>query len=276
LKKFEEALRLGQEGLSLVIHGGDIFHRHDPTHSLIRDVNETFKAAHARDLVINPGNHDFMGGCTDTLRRSGFGILQSTGIFKSFKPDYEMYDKFILRAIPYQIEYPESVYWFENKKPGRFYVVLAHDMLTTRPVPFPHREIKKLKTNADLVLCSHWHSQFIKRIGKTLFVNSGPLDAQTTVEGHIKPAVAVINMDKTVEAEFKFLKHTGYEEIEAREEDEKAIGLADDFIAELKQSDVAEGADMLQAIRLVGEQSGYDPKIVQKTLDRVQELQSCV
>src|SRR3990167_11226284 len=64
--------------IDYVLHGGDLFDNHNPSLQLVHDFVEVVKQSKAK-WTINPGNHDIFGETTETLTRSGLGILQVSG-----------------------------------------------------------------------------------------------------------------------------------------------------------------------------------------------------
>lgn len=277
LKKLREAIRVKGTHDPLRLHGGDLFHVFNSPLSLLHDVLPIVLPARP---LVNAGNHDFPYGNAETIRRSGLGVLASAGAVELLEPGDRVFEQdgrtVVVRSAPYMVTYPEDFYWFEKRTPGVTYVVMAHDMITTRPVPFPHREIKDVRTNADVVLCSHWHSQFIERVGGCWFVNSGPLDCQTVTERRTRPAVAVVEISADgVLPSFEFLETTGYEEVEVTEEVERDLGLADDFARMVKTSGLADGADFQQAVVHVAKEAGYSDACVARVLGRIKEAQTC-
>lgn len=279
LKKLEEAISVGGDTVDLRLHGGDLFHIFNSPLSLLNDVLPIIKG---RNLLVNAGNHDYPYGNVETIKRSALGVIASAGaasLLPAKDNAFLMDDtgrEFVVRSAPYMVTYPEDFYWFDKKEAGKVYAVMAHDMLSTRSCPFPHKQIKDVRTNADIVLCSHLHQQFIERVGDTWFVNSGPLDAQTVTEQRTRPAVAIIDITaEGILPSFEFLKTTGYEEIEATVEEEKDLGLADDFVRMVKDSDLADGADFQQAVIFVAKQAGYSDETVSRVLGRIKEAQTC-
>lgn len=280
LTKLSEALSVAGDKAPMRLHGGDLFHIFNSPLSLLNDVLPIIKG---KNLMVNAGNHDFPYGNAETIRRSGLGVLAAAGAASVLEPrdlftDLDFGVRVVIRSAPYMVTYPEDFYWFDKKEEGKTYIVMAHDMLSTKSCPFPHRQIKDVRTNADLVLCSHLHQQFVERVGDTWFVNSGPLDAQTVTERHTKPAVAVIELFKgglVDKPRLEFLKTTGYEEVEATVEEEKDLGLADDFVRMVKDSSLADGADFQQAVIFVAKQAGYSDATVERVLARVKEAQTC-
>lgn len=277
LKKFEEAVGISQQA-DICLHGGDLFHVDDSPLSLLYDVAPIVDNVH--HFYTNPGNHDVAFCTMETFRRSGLGVISRTTKLISPIPDFAdtliEVKGLVVRALPYQLRYDPAIYWFDKKEPGRTYVVVAHDLLTTHPVPYPHTEIKNLRTNADLVLCSHWHAQFLEKVNDTWFVNSGPLDGQKMHEKKIKPAVVLIDINAgKVTPRFEFLKTTGYEQFEAPEEVEAEIGLADGFVQQIKSDKVLDAMDLSQAILTLGRDNGYSDAVVQSVLRRIQQAQAC-
>jgi DNA repair exonuclease SbcCD nuclease subunit len=282
LKKFEEALGILELHEAFALHGGDLFHISNSPLSLLHDVLPLLlnRSADAQSLWVNPGNHDFFGANQETMRRSALGVLEKAGALSLCPQDWALDKgawKLRIKAAPYMLEYPEDFYWIQDRKPDEVWVVIAHDMLTTRPMPFPHKLLKDVRTNADIVLCGHWHSQFVQKVGNTWFVNSGPLDVQAVDQRHVKPAVALIDIvgPGDIEARLKFLKTTGYEEVEVVEQAEKDLGLAEDFVRAIRDGGLAEGADLEQAVIHVAKESGYSDATVARVLGRVKEAQIC-
>lgn len=278
MKKLEEAMNVLSEEEPIRLHGGDLFHVHNSPLSLIYDAAPLMLG---KGLLVNAGNHDIGYANMETISRTGLGNLALHGTVGLLPPGVREFKDpsgytIKIKSAPYMLSYPDDFYWIENRRDDEVWIILAHDMLVNHFVPFPHREIKDIKTNADLIFCSHWHKQFSEVINGTWFVNSGPIDAQTVTD-KTRPAVAVARIDGPgqLRVDMEFLTTTGYEEIEMTEEAEKDLGLADDFTSAVKANDLADGATFQEAVMLVAKESGYKDAVIQRVLDRLQNAQTC-
>lgn len=277
LTKFQQALDAVEQS-PYTFHGGDLFSLHDPAISLVYDAILLLRRR-ARKLLINPGNHDFFGAQEGTLRRSGLGLLMAADVIDLMISGEAAYQEaghpnVIVRSAPYQLEYSEKLYWFEKKQMDAIHVIMLHDMLTTREVIFPHRLISKVKTNADVVLCSHWHEPFIVKVGATWFINSGPLEIQSVGDVKLKPAVVHVDISSegALVPSFEYLAHTGYEKVEASEKPLAAedVVVGQEFIEHLKASVVTDGSDIPQAIRCIAQAAKSPVPVIERALERVE------
>lgn len=273
LKQIEKLIR--QLGVKFVYHGGDLFDSNDPSHRLVYDVMAFLNYSEAR-WVVTPGNHDMFGANTQTLPRSGLGILWQAGVIDLVtKPADHFIGDTIIRQIPYSVAMDESLYQFAPEFDKYHRIIVPHEMLVTHFVPYPHKLISDVKTNADVIICSHWHAQFNQRIGKTTFVNSGPLTRQTTFEAKIKPGVILleIGQDKITTSIIHLKVESASAVIDTTKGvEDKNEGLAEQFLTTLKAS-ALEGVDRQKLIRMVGFQNKFPQPVVDASLQRLTEVE---
>ena len=55
---------------------------------------------------------------------------------------------------------------------------------------------EQIKTNANLVVCGHYHTPFYKKVGNTEFVNIGCIGRLNINEAKIEPSVLLLDTDK--------------------------------------------------------------------------------
>ena len=269
-------------GVDYILHGGDLFDTHDPSTRLIHDVMAVLNNSHV-PWYVNPGNHDIFGANTATLRRSGLGILWQAGMIETFarQEEVQLGEDVLVRFLPYSLNYKDEDYNFD-KKISKIQIVVTHDMLTTHFVPYNHKLISELKTNADIVLCAHWHGQFAEKHNKTWFLNSGPLTRQTTFEARIAPGVGFVDIDTTShpwpeikqvailpikhQPPWDVINETVKEEVAAQE------GIAEQFLSTLKTSSL-ESLDRQQLVRSVGEQHKFSEPAIIGALNRLSTIE---
>ena len=256
MAKFKEVVELSKSlKVDAVVNGGDLFDLFDPVHSLMHDVMEILN--HKGDIpwYVNPGNHDQFAAQPSTLDRSGLGILEQAKLITIYRQPTDVWitKDTMVRFIPYRLDDHNAIYMFDQPMNiDRTYIVAPHDLLSTHFVPYPHQLISELKTNFNMVLCSHWHAQFVECHGNTVF--GGTVNVTLVPIKH-KPAFEVIDETRTV--------------IPERE------GLAEQFLATLKSS-ALESLDRQQLLRTVGQQKGFDVKVVEAGLGRLKEIEKTV
>ena len=281
MAKFKEVVELSKSlKVDACICGGDLFDLFDPVHSLIHDTMEILNTKDNIPWYVNPGNHDEFAANPATLDRSGLGILEQAKLITIYREptDAMVAPKTVVRFIPYRLDEHEALYTFEHKLSDVTYIVSPHDLLSTHFVPYPHQLISELKTNADFILASHWHAQFIEKHGSTIFANSGPLTRQTVNEAKLKPAVLLVECNAgTVDVKLIPISHKPAAEVidETRTVIPEREGLAEQFLATLKSS-ALESLDRQQLLRTVGQQKGFDAKVVEHGLGRLKEIEKTV
>ena len=281
MAKFKEVVELSKSlKVDAVINGGDLFDLFDPVHSLMHDVMKILNDKGNIPWYVNPGNHDQFAANPDTLDRSGLGILAQAGLIKIFKEPTDVWvaPDALVRFIPYRLDEHSAMYSFDKKDPMCAYIVSPHDLLSTHFVPYHHQLISELKTNSDFVLCSHWHAQFIEKHGNTVFANSGPLTRQTVNEAKLKPAVLLVEtVGSIVNVTLVPIQHKPASEVidETRTVVPEREGLAEQFLATLRTS-ALESLDRQQLLRTIGQQKGFDARIVEHGLGRLKEIEKSV
>jgi|SRR5665213_653844 len=277
--KLAQIIRFGKEHkIAAVLHGGDFFDSNDPTLRLIHDMVTALKESTGIPWLVNPGNHDFFGGAVASLKRSGLGVLSNAGIVHTFYEREEVTfanGSVVIRFLPYTLTdvHANDDYWFVDKDPNKHYILIPHSMITTHFVPFPHVLYTDVKTNADLILCSHWHSQFDVTANGTRFVNSGPLTRQTTHEARLRPSVLLFTVSQgtPIAVERLMIDAPDSKDVIDLSVDAPAAmeGIAEQFMSVLREG-ALEGVDRQRLVRIVGERHGFQSSVIDNGLMRVQ------
>lgn len=283
LDKLRHVVQLSKtHEIDYIIHGGDLFDTHDPTNRLIHDTMAILNQCDAKWLV-NPGNHDIFGANTATLNRSGLGLLWQAGLIETFSQQEDMtLGDIVIRFLPYSLNYKEEDYHFEPKDGTKIYIVVTHDMLTTHFVPYPHKLITDLVTNADMVLCAHWHGQFAQKIKTTYFMNPGPLTRQTTFEARLQPSIGCIGIEPSKKGPWAEVTVFGLKSIPcappedvidySKEESPDQSGLAEQFLHVLRASSL-ETTDRQKLVREVAQKNGFEAPVVEWSLTRLSTIE---
>ena len=284
LKKLQQIVAwLDEYKIDYCINGGDFYDSHEPTLRLINDSMSILKQSKI-PWFVNVGNHDHAFVSMTTLNRCGLGVLAQADLVKTFEKvatvEFEVFEdtKAMVRFIPYTLDPIGTEYWFEEKKPDYKYIIVSHSMIVTHFVPYLHTLYQDVKTNADLLLCGHWHKNF-DLVGPTgtRFVNPGPLSRQTVNEAKHTPCVAYIEIGKDIDVKFWAIPCQPASEVidETRTVIPEREGLAEQFLATLKSS-ALESLDRAALLRTVGQQKGFDAKVVEHGLGRLKEIEKTV
>ena len=265
-----------QHQVDYVLHGGDLFDESDTPLQLINDVMDILKDARLK-WIVNPGNHDIFGANLATLTRSGLGILWKAGVIDigCGIETRELDKSVVLRMIPYMMSVDPALYQFTAYDHSKIHIIMTHDMLTTFPVPFQHTELKNVNTNADLVLCSHWHSQFKERPNTTTFINPGPLVRQTVNEVNQKPSVCLINTNPA-SVQFLEVKHEPASKVIKIPEVQSPMNETATQFLQTVASASFEKVDRQQLVRKVGEQLKCKESVIEAALGRVVEAETAL
>ena len=260
-------------GVTHILHGGDLFDAHNPPLQLVFDlINEL--NVHTATWVVNPGNHDVFGETTETLGRSGLGVVAAAGFIEVVeKPTDKVFGNTIVRFIPRTKPVDMTLFMFDKIEVGKVYDIVPHMMLVPRSVPYSHFLISDVKTNADLVLCSDYHGWFNEKQGHTRFLNSGSLTRQSVTEKDAKPGVWFVDTDQT-KVEFIELKVRPASEVISLDVEEKIEkSVAGDFLTTLK-STVFESVDRRQLVKEIGEKLGCSTAVIEAAAVRVKEAEA--
>lgn len=196
--KWHEVFKVAYEKkVDLVVHGGDLFHTDNPDVQVIMDTMRLID----RDVYLCVGNHDFHSDSWQTLLdTTALGLMEHTKHIKIPKEDMVLDvggKKMLIRFSHY----------FEKDDPNRFVVkdfdkyalviMVVHDALVNEDMPFKHLLVSKLKVDADLVLCGHYHIPFKYSNNRTLFINPGSMTRLTRLEADMKrvPNMVYVEFD---------------------------------------------------------------------------------
>lgn len=253
-----------------VLIGGDIFDRHDPSYPILKVAIKYFKKLPPKKIII--GNHDTDGLSLDELKHCAIGSM-----LESFGDDMEMVNGLInfddivyLRGICYRTEIVLDSYGdaYDTVGGDDYLIVMNHDPIVPKELNLPFLTIPAtdIKTNADLVLCSHIHVPFNVKVGKTTFYNGGCIIRTNTTERMLVPKVLIIDTSKKILTE-KYLDCNK----EAFDMEQSSIYRAltesnERFTEELNKSKV-QSFDLEESINSVGQ--GVEKEVIEESKKRV-------
>ena len=190
LYKLEYVLKEAQRQSAKVVLGGDIFETPKPSYSLLNSVMELLKTYKVPVYSII-GNHDVIGSNT-TDESSAIFTLFKSGLVKRVSDFFE--EGIVLKGLDYTKEIPTE-YYFDKADDNKKKILIVHTALLPIKAVFPHILLEDFKTNANLVLCSHIHQFWSKKVGSTLFLSPGCMTRLKINEKDNEPLYFVIDIE---------------------------------------------------------------------------------
>jgi len=192
LRKFRDVLDLAEKHNALLICMGDVFNKvgvpldvvntimrmllkHRRTPRQFKPGGEGWRAP----MVSPPGNHDLPGAELAAIRRTPFGLLVAAGAIRELTHEpYGPIDGVYIFGHTYMHgeELPEPI-------AGALNVLVTHDMVIQeelwREQPDDEYELSTTylenHPGFDLILCGHYHGDFMQRDGDRYIANPGAL-----------------------------------------------------------------------------------------------------
>ncbi|MPM81104.1 hypothetical protein SDC9_128156 [bioreactor metagenome] len=242
-------------------------------------------------IYTTAGNHDIHGYNLDTYERTSLRLLEL--LVPKFRvinsPGYPfLCDDVAVTFTPSTGQVDRDGYGYSpahRHSDTRFHIHIAHGMLLDHIPPFDrYTLIKDVQTTADLILTGHDHQGFgiYKRADGKLFCNPGSLTRLSASAGEMERPiqVALITIDSDiVDIQLIALQSAkaGSEvldrsKIEAEQQRQYAM---EEFAALIQTGN---GDKVLlninDIVEAIATKEAYDPAVVQKTLEKIQEQQA--
>jgi predicted phosphodiesterase len=275
LLKLDEIVEISKK-CDYVISAGDLWDSAVVVNSLVDDVVDRIESS-KRIWYFIYGNHDILNyniessssvSLTHMIRRSKW--IQHLDILQ----DKNYYIK------GYDCQFGKET---ELKEKGLmcnydadFKIAITHQFITIKPFhpQVLHVQAKDIQNNYDLIICSHFHSQFDKTINKTRFLNLGELGRVSISEAHHEPQVAIIDTEtkqieiiklKSAKPANEIFDLSKYEEIK---ENEKSI---EDFIASLNSA-TWQACDLRTQIQTIGKEQNVEKEVINYGLNILDKI----
>ena len=188
IKKFLELTEtIKREQVDFVIHTGDLFHSPRVSLKFAGKIAEIMNSWGV-PIYVTPGNHDLDGYNLQTVDQTMLGFLSKNGTIQLLtRGDAEAFSVIGASGKEYELlvegqEYYDGIdHGFADDyqispHTADFSIMAAHGMLMEAPFfpDLPHTLIKDVVTDADIVLCGHYHPGFkeVQQNG-TWFFNPG-------------------------------------------------------------------------------------------------------
>ena len=200
LTMLDEILALGKEyKVEVIIDGGDLLHSPEPSYKILDEIADRIEKAKI-DMYSLYGNHAQRYHSTEHSKYTGLAHL-----FKRSKY-FQYFDEFsdknsVIRSYEYSHEVEEEIkkdgIIFNDKFKDVWKIAVVHAFICPKEFPFASHVIcDDIKTNADIILVAHYHKEWEKQVGSTLYKDIGCVGRRSITEKDIKPSVLLIDTDK--------------------------------------------------------------------------------
>ena len=257
--------------VDMIIGGGDTIHHPDISHSLVTDMMNWCKSLPCPFYSI-VGNHCCYGMRTQDLKSSALGVLFESGSIGRLDELVFEKEKVIIRGIHANVDPRVGNYQFEEKYNDFFKIVVSHNYISPKSLPFDFVYPKDLKTNADIVYCGHLHHGFDHMEGKTRFINGSSLSRWKIDEQHQPQVLIFDTMTRIVTPiELKFSRPANeiFDLAAAAEIKSNEMNLQT-FVDSLENTQFDQ-ADVEQIILQEGKKQQIAQEIVDMALSKVQQ-----
>lgn len=263
------------EEVDAVLHGGDFFNTKRPSHRLVVHILDWCKML-SKPIIGVIGNHDITGYNLDSVSNSGLGVLFESGaVDRLDAAEWSAKDKIVIKAVHSSLAF-EKDYMFESKYDDFIKIVISHNyVIPADNMPWGFIHPKDIKTNADLVLCGHYHTPFDYTNGKTRWINPGSISRWKMTERDHVPQVLLITVEegkiKVVHRPLKSSKPGeevfDLDAIEVQKQQERNI---EQFARSLEETSFQD-IDIEQVVRTVGKEQNVGEPILDVILKKIRE-----
>jgi DNA repair exonuclease SbcCD nuclease subunit len=257
---------------SCVIVNGDVFDTPHISNVLIDDFLDIIE----QDRVIWKivvGNHDLVGANWANSQASALAHIFRRSQFVQMLDVIETEDTYI-KGINYYcgIEEDLNKEGVFNSLPEKTTILIPHALITLKPFFKNVSQVlaENLKTNYDMILCGHLHTEFDKILNNVRFINLNSIGRTSINERH-DPEVAIIDTNKldiqkialkSTKPSSEIFDLSRYNELK---KEEKSI---EDFINSLKSINF-QGMELGSQIVKVGKENKVEQKVVDYLLEKI-------
>jgi exonuclease SbcC len=286
LIKFDELLSIAKENkVEAIIDGGDILHSSEPSYRILDEIADRIEK-NKIPIYCLFGNHSERYHSIEHSRYTGLAHLFKRSKYFNYLTSFEAFGRNdpIFTITPY--EYTHSIEE-DLKKSGIieisknsdkwWKIAIVHAFVTPKPFlpQVQHICCDDIKTNYDIVLVAHYHNQWEKQVGNTLFKDIGCFGRNSITEKDIKPSCLLIDTDKR-EIKQIFLKSakkaeevfdlSKVEELKSKKND------IDTFIKSIEDAQFQE-MSIKDTIKYIAKEKNISKEPVDLIIDKIKELE---
>ena len=270
LSKFEEILSVSKD-CDFIISAGDLWDSPIVANTIVDDILDRIDT-NKKDFFVTFGNHDLQGYNVEASKATSLAHMIRRSKYVKHLNEIEDSNIYIKG---YDCQFggeeklkEEGLIHGKDKKS----IAITHQFLTIKPFhpQVSHIVAKDLKTDYDVIICSHFHQEFDKVVNGTRFVNLSSIGRTSINEQH-QPQVAIIDTDnleiqkitlKSAKPSNEIFDLTKYEELK---ENERNI---EDFISLLKSAKF-QSCNIANQIELIGKENKVEKEIIDYLLEKI-------
>lgn len=267
-RKVEKILDLAEEHNAHIIQTGDVFDTEDPARGL---VNEYLELLNSRRRIFSvPGNHDVYGADLGTVPRTAFQTLVAGGAIVPLS--HEPTDIAGVHIYGHTYMHEDAAPTPVSK--DAFNILVTHEMvlkdkLWKEQEDFVYAaDYMKRQRGWDVILCGHYHYQFMEKVGDRVILNPGAIVRIKRSKGDMamSPGVVLLDTEKRT-CDWYSLDAAPVEEVFEMEPDGEPPIVnpdLDDFMAAIKpiaeDETISKGA-LADVVVQVLEQGEFRPEV---------------
>lgn len=269
--------------IDALLHGGDFFDRKNPPHELVVDLINWCQFLQTPFFSVI-GNHDIVGYNLKSVRGAGLGVLFESGAVEQLDEEVYEKEKLVIRGAHCQLDHLLSTlidksapnpYMFPDKYDGWTKIVVSHNyVIPSESMPFGFVHPRDIPTNADLVLCGHYHVPFDETIGNTRWLNPGAIARWSVDQKDRVPTVLIIEVDQSLAVMKRPLVSSkkaselfDLEQIAIEEGREQDIA---SFVKSLEQTNF-KSVDIELEVKRIGAEQNIPANILEMVVDKIRE-----
>jgi len=281
LLMLDEILEIAKKNkVEAILDGGDLLHTPEPTYRIIDEIVDRVEK-YKIPIYSLFGNHAERYHSMEHSRYTGQAHIIKRSKYFNYLDRIKDND-FVIEGIEYSHNIEE-----ELKNPGRLIfskgfekswkIAIVHAFICKKEFPYAsHVVCDDITTNADVVLVAHYHAQWEKKVGNTLFKDIGCLGRRSITEKDIIPCVLLIDTNTRTLKEIPLKSAKSGNEIfdilmvDSLKDKEHTI---DNFIKSIEdiQFQKMEIADM---VKYIGKEKGVNPEVVDLIIDKIKVLKN--
>jgi len=205
LAKLDEIITIAKTNkCEAILDGGDFFESEKPSYSVLDAVADRIEKGKIPIYSLF-GNHSMAYSHIENSNDTGLMHLQKRSkLFHSLLSDFPPFpdemqaDGWEIKGIDYKFDIENDLKEIYFDKGIFWKIAIIHALIT--PNKFfdntSYIQCKDINTNADLILCGHYHHPFKKEINETTFLNIGCIGRVDITEAKIEPSVLLLDTEK--------------------------------------------------------------------------------
>ncbi len=280
LLMFDEIIALAIEHKAVILDGGDLLHSPEPSYRILDAIADRLEKAKIYMYSLY-GNHSQRYKAIEHSRYTGLAhLFKRSKYFNYLTEKMQMFDGAIIKGVEYSHNIEEEILkdgiMFNDKYKDFWKIAIVHAFICPTEFPFASHVIcDDIETNADVVLVAHYHKEWEKQVGSTLYKDIGCIGRRSITEKDIKPSILIIDTEKREMKEI-FLKSgkPGNEIFDLSKVDEmKAKDHSlNEFIQSIEDVQFQE-TSIIDTIKYIAKEKKIDKKPVDLIINKIGELE---